>query len=387
MDFWYYLGFPFGFLLKWINFLIPNYILDLIVFALIIQIIMCLVFGIRQQKNSVRQAKLRPLETIIRRKYAGRTDQATMKKQQDEIMELYQREGYNPMGGCLPMIIQLIIILPLYQVVTRPLEYVTGLSSGVCGTLASCFGYGGTAAQVSVANRLRGYDIAGTNWLVELTNLATAKELEVSGEALSEAADAVSKIDTNFLPDVTMFGTDMGIHPFDVFGQIGDGNWICWWILLIPLINLGLSYLSQFISKKLTYQPVEQQQQAGGMNMMKGMMLAMPIMSMVFTFSVPAALGVYWIVRSLLTMLQQFILAKALPYPVYTEEDLKRIEKEMRREAKNKNKKKSSQTIEGEATELPSEPSTDNGSELPPATNEGKESGINNDNDKPEENK
>ena len=68
-----------------------SYLLGLLLFALMIKIIL-LPFGIKQQKNSVRQAKMRPKEEAIRRKYKGRNDQKTQQKMQQEIMEMYQAD-------------------------------------------------------------------------------------------------------------------------------------------------------------------------------------------------------------------------------------------------------------------------------------------------------
>lgn len=89
-------------------------------------------------------------------------------------------------------------------------------------------------------------------------------------------------------------------------------------------------YLSQFITKKLQYQNTVQESMNGQMNSMKIMMLVLPLMTMFITFSFAAAIGIYWIFRTLLSMLQQFILYKAMPYPTFTEEDYKNAEKEMK---------------------------------------------------------
>ena len=94
-----------GKFLGWLDGLTGSYVLALFFFAIIVELVM-LPFGIRQQKNSIKQAKLRPKEMAIRKKYAGRNDQPTQQKMSQEIQELYQREGFNPMGGCLPLLIQ-----------------------------------------------------------------------------------------------------------------------------------------------------------------------------------------------------------------------------------------------------------------------------------------
>ena len=71
------------------------------------------------------------MEQAIRNKYAGRTDKSTQQKMQNEIMDLYQRENFNPMGGCLPMLIQLPILFSLYNVVVSPLKYICGFGEDV----------------------------------------------------------------------------------------------------------------------------------------------------------------------------------------------------------------------------------------------------------------
>ena len=54
----------------------------------------------------------------------------------------------------------------------------------------------------------------------------------------------------------------------------------------------------------------------------------MPLMSVYFTFIVPAAIGVYWIFKSILGTLKQFILSRVMPLPTFTEEDYKAAERE-----------------------------------------------------------
>ena len=83
-------------------------------------------------------------------------------------------------------------------------------------------------------------------------------------------------------------------------------------------------------------QDAAQEQAGGGMlNSMKIMLWVLPLMTLFFTFMFPAAIGIYWIFRTLLAMLQQFIISRIIKIPKLTEEDLKRIEKEMK-EAKKK---------------------------------------------------
>ena len=56
--------------------------------------------------------------------------------------------------------------------------------------------------------------------------------------------------------------------------------------------------------------------------------IMMPMMSVWISFIVPAAIGVYWIFKSLLGSVKQIIMSKAMPVPTFTEEDYKAAEKE-----------------------------------------------------------
>ena len=76
---------PFAFLLRVFNSWTGHYLLALLLFAILIMIVL-IPFGISQQKRSVKNAKLRPKIALIEKKYAGRTDQRTLQKKQQEIM-------------------------------------------------------------------------------------------------------------------------------------------------------------------------------------------------------------------------------------------------------------------------------------------------------------
>ena len=105
---------------------IGNYLFALLFFAIIMQIVL-LPFAIKQQKNSIRQASFAPKVAAIRNKYKGQNDKATQQKIQEETMALYNKEHFNPMGGCLPLLIQMPILFALFRVITMPMRYLAGI--------------------------------------------------------------------------------------------------------------------------------------------------------------------------------------------------------------------------------------------------------------------
>ena len=110
--------------LGWLTGLVGNYyVIAILIFAVVVEILM-LPVSIKQQKNSIGMAKLRPKMAKIEKKYAGRNDQATLMKKREEIMQLQQQEGYSAFSGCLPLILQLIIVgFILYPILQNPLRY------------------------------------------------------------------------------------------------------------------------------------------------------------------------------------------------------------------------------------------------------------------------
>jgi len=73
------------------------------------------------QKSARKQAELQPQIQAIRKKYAK-----NQQKQNEEMMKLYREAGINPMGGCLPMLIQLPIMFAFYRAIVQALAFKPG---------------------------------------------------------------------------------------------------------------------------------------------------------------------------------------------------------------------------------------------------------------------
>ena len=307
----------FGKLLSFFNNFTGSYLLALFIFALLVKIIL-LPFGIKQQKNSIKQAQVRPKEMAIRNKYKGRTDQRTQQKMQTEVMELYQQEGYNPASGCLPLLIQLPIILLLYKVITNPLQYICGYSADVVNKVASYLTEIGAGTFVNNKGVLSGYDI-------NLISQINENTLAGINSALSGAN--LDVINPDIFPNFSFFGlggnTYLAVEPSTKIFSL---------LLLVPALNCIFTLLSTYVTRKLTFQPLQNESQGS----MKVMNIFMTAMTTFIAFTVPAAIGIYWLFNNILGMLQQLILAKTLPLPKFTEEDFKRAERELAGKSANK---------------------------------------------------
>lgn len=316
-----YILWPFGQLMRLFYEWTGSYAIALLLFAVVIKIVL-LPFGIKQQKNAIKQAKLRPKEMAIRKKYAGRDDKPTQNKMQQEIMELYQKEGFNPMGGCLPLLLQMPIIVILYRIVYMPLTYICQWSAERISELQA------TAEAAGLLGE-------GGKWTAqaEIQLLSMIKSNPASFDA-----EAVQS-----LPQLHLFG----IEALDLSASPSLTNLS--WLVAIPVLVFLTTFLSMKLTRRFTYQSPDQAAQQNTLSM-KIMDFAMPLFSLWISFSLPAALGLYWIYQSILSFGQQYLLYKLMPMPQFTEEDYRRAEKEMG--VKGKGAKKAADAIPGAVRSL-----------------------------------
>ena len=278
------------------------YLFGLFLFALLVKIIL-LPFSIKQQKTSIKQAKMRPKEMAIRKKYKGRTDKVTQQKMQNEIMELYQRENYNPMSGCLPLLIQMPVIIILYNVIINPLKHICGWTAEQISAIGSYLSVG-----ESVLKTLSARDIS-------LVEYMTPDKHAAINEAL--AAAGLEAVDFSVIPNFT-------IGAFDLSAQPAFWNWL----LLVPVFTFVFQFIASKIQRKFTFQPgMGQDQQTKSTMMVMDIML--PAMTTLIAFRVPAAIGIYWMFNNILGVVQTILLHKAMPLPTCTEDDIKAAEREL----------------------------------------------------------
>lgn len=291
---------PMGFLIRLAYSLTNNYVVAICLFALVMEILLCPI-QIKQQKNSIKQANLAPRVMAIRKKYAGRTDQVTQQKMQQETMELYQAENFNPAGGCLPLLIQFPVIICLYQVIINPLRYICNVPK----------------VQIESLIKLlteQGVELNMRNQQVDIINYLR----EVGTEAYTSVAPA---LENAVLPNFHVGPFDLSQVPTISFAPFD-------WLVLIPILTFIVYVAGQKITMKFSYQSPESQDAQSQMSM-KIMTWTMPLLSVYIEFQMAAAIGVYWIFRQIIFVVEKIIIAKLMPIPQFTEEDYKEAERQM----------------------------------------------------------
>lgn len=334
---------PVGIAMNFLNNVTHSYILALFIFAVLVKIIL-FPFGIKQQKSMVKQAYFKPKERAIRNKYKGRDDKVTQQKCQQEIMDAQQAEGVSAFGGCLPILIQMPIILLLYEVIRSPLSYVAGYSSSLVSTLRNILCYNSTTG-LALTDTIKGYIQASA--VSRITELDMVPMLRDNWTCFADVAGMSEKAVSD-LPNFYAFGNHVDLSFTPTFSTSG------WYYLylLIPVITFVALYISTKLNKKMTGVLNEKVEGAPDMGIAgKIMDFAMPALSAYFTFKFPAVLGVYWIFNNLLGTVQQYILKKMYPFPVFTEEDYKKAEREY-----NKGKETTKKKVSADVEDTPSEP-------------------------------
>ncbi len=244
--------------------IVGNYGWTIIIFTILLKFV-TMPFTVKSQKSMARMQQVQPLISEIQRKYANNRE-----KQQQELMKVYDKYEISPTGGCMPLLLQMVILMGFIQIVYNPYTFLLNIPASEISEIASGLG-------------------------IQLTN-----QLSLSNEIIAVLAERgyETALDLNFL----------GINLSKVLSEnLTD---ITMWIL--PVIALVLTILSTLMSQnQATKNQSEKQkndpqaQQAAAMS--KSMFIMMPLMTAWITYSWPLGCALYWAISTITQMAQQFI--------------------------------------------------------------------------------
>lgn len=279
---------PMGWIIEQIYNLVANYGLAIILFTVIIKLIL-LPLNVRSQKAMKKQQKIQPIIAELQQKYAN--DQEKLQK---ETMKIYKENNISMTGGCLPMLIQFPILIGLYQVIQRPLSYLAGVDWMQQAVIDKVYMLRDAMAE-------------------SIGNLATATEETLARSSqiqLSRWAEIINGSSDPWVINFNFLGLDLANAPsaaFNYLMRLDFSNWNTIALLLIPI----LAVVASVFSMKITQAQSGQKQNQGNDNanqMTKTMGLMMPLMTAFFTLTLPSGLGIYWIISSVMQILQQLLL-------------------------------------------------------------------------------
>lgn len=276
MGFLGFLADPLALLIRPIYMLIKDYGLTLIVVTVLIKLA-TIPFTIMSQKNVSKTQLIQPELQKLQYKYRNDKNQLSI-----EMQKLYRKYDVNPMGGCLPLLVQMFILFGFIRVVYDPLTYMLQLS----------------ADQIS--------------GLMKIAGVKNASQVAICGN-----------------PDVINAIKELGKTPID-FNFYGieltktlSGNLADWKMWIFPALAVITTALSSYISKKQTSAnrsdnkngSVDDQAQS----MSNTMLYMMPIMTAFFTYSMPIGMSLYWAVSTIVQLIQQTVITNVINKKVKAE--------------------------------------------------------------------
>lgn len=264
----------FGYLLNLLYEIFSNYGIAIILFTIVLKLIL-LPLTIKQQRTMRKSAKIQEKLKIIQFKYKN-----DPQKLNQETMDLYKRENMSPMSGCLSSIIQILLLLSVFYLVSSPLTYMKKVDTEVID---------------SYKQELQ---------LEEKTSGTAYPEITIINEK--------GKTDENVNINMDFLGLDLSNVP--------SQNLTNPTVYIIPLLYVISSMISMKLSMNMTNKKKEEMAEnkeksdntelEAMESMSKNMTFIMPIMSVMISFIAPLGLALYWLVNNVLMILERVLITK-----------------------------------------------------------------------------
>lgn len=269
----------FGYVLNFIYGIVNNYGIAIILFTIFLKLIM-LPISIKQQKTMKKSTKIQGQVKEIQDKY--KNDPTRMNQ---EVMDLYKKENMSPFSGCLSSILQIILVISMFYLVSRPLTYMKHVEPELINQYSQ-------ELQEKEGN---------TNYQ-EIGIIRTK-----SGE------DERVNINMDFL----------GLNLSSVPSQ----NYSDWKVFIIPVLYVITSFISTRIMANMNKIKKKEDKIKGDENskdlvkkeeqdidmmeeMNKNMMIMMPLMTVSIALIAPLGLALYWLINNIFMLGERLIINK-----------------------------------------------------------------------------
>lgn len=295
----------FGYILNFFYELLNNYGLAILIFSVLLRLIL-IPITIKQQKSMKKSAELQEKMKDIQAKYKNNPE-----KLNQETINLYKTEKMSPFSGCLTGILQILIILSVFWLVSQPLTYMKNLKDTEI--------YKEYKEKVDKDSAIR-YKEIGIIDLAEseykdIENKLQQEDIE-NREELEKRKEEVNKLRIN----MQFLGLDLSKVPMQ---SLND-----WRVYIIPILYI----ITSFVSIKITMinqkkemekknkdviiqneEKTKEDELAESMGQMNNTMLYMtPIMSISIAAIAPLGLALYWLVSNILMIFERLIINKIM---------------------------------------------------------------------------
>lgn len=322
---------------------IGNVGLAIIIFTIVIYTLM-FPLTYKQQKFSKLSQKMQPELNAIRKKYENKKDQASMMAMNEETQRIYEKYGVSMTGSCGQMLIQMPILFALYRVFMNVPAYVTGVKesfSELVNGIMATEGFAEKMTTLVAENKI--FTAPAADFTVTDQTALANYTVDVLGKLGTKGWTALSEAFPNL--EATIDATYETVSKINYFGplNISDTPWqiikdgfssgafvVAFVALLVPVA----SYLFQVLNMKMMPSSGGNDQNDTMAQQMNMMNKTMPLFSLVMCFTVPVGLGIYWVMSSVVRLVQQYFLNKH-----FDKIDLDDIIKKNEEKAKKKREK------------------------------------------------
>lgn len=291
--------------------------------------------NLKTQKSMGKMQELKPEVDKINEKYGKTKDPELIKKKNAETQALYAKHGVNPLGGCLPMLIQMPLFFGVAHIMRQAFIYITRLRDvyyELSSTLISLPNFQDMISNPDgILHRLamplipnnmlnRGQEAANLiaqGWSIdrameevgEFIVLARPEDLSrvINRFTMAEWQEIYEYIPTYILPSIQDMVQNLhGMETFFGLDLTTNSGW-AWPGIIVPIL-VGVT---MFCATWVTQLRQDQSNADDRMKMMNKMMLVvMPIMLGFFTVNFPIGVGIFWITSQFFQFGEAFALLK-----------------------------------------------------------------------------
>lgn len=273
-----------------------NYGFAIIIFTVVVKLVL-LPLTLKQYKSTTKMQAIQPQIQEIQKRYKNDKE-----KLNQELMKVYQENGVNPAGGCLPLLVQMPILISLYWVIVQPLKFMLGKTPEQITKIMEAFSAAVKAANINISQN----SMLGT--IKELSALNFFNDNRQYLDKVSGLLNVNELINFNFL------GLHLGrVASYKTTDLFGPEAYIYLPLLLLPIIGVATTFLSTKLSMpKKNPNSSGDTQNAMANSMTNSMMYIGPLMTLIFSFQLPAGVVLYWIAGYVFQIFQQLYINKTI---------------------------------------------------------------------------
>ena len=290
---------------------IPNIGLAIILFTIVIYMLM-LPLTYRQQKFSRMTPLMNPELNAVREKYKGKNDQASMQRMNEETKQVYAKYGVNPAGSCVQLVIQMLILFPLYRVIMNVPAYVPQVKEVFMKLAEALLKVSGAEKYLTeIGSSIQATTISKEftlNTIIDTLYKFRPANWDALAQKFPELKDLISSTATTIGKMNSFLGLDISNTPMNYI-KAHESAFLVIGAILVPVLAAATQWLSVKVSMAGNPQSAGSDQMAGTMKTMNNIM---PLMSAFFCLTLPVGMGIYWIMSAVVRMVQTVFINKHL---------------------------------------------------------------------------